>query len=119
MIKKNGSKVFAIATVLEEQGFLVRINMHYSSRKSGGKNTEFNTTIRVKDYDGVLDYKKFGILLGVPFFRRGILRAMEIEYGAKVVGSFGNVGFNTAGEIRLDSSKDLDNLEKKLMNEES
>lgn len=115
MIKKNGSKVFAIATVLEEQGFLVKINMHYSSMDSGGRNTEFNSTIRVKDYDGVLDYKKFGILLGVPFFRRGILRAMEIEYGVGVNSGFGRPSYSVDGEIRLDSSSDLDNLEAKLM----
>jgi len=115
MVRKNGSKVFAIATVLEEQGFLVRINMHYSTKKSGGRGTEYNATIQVKDYDGVLNYKKFGILLGVPFFRRGILRSLEIEYGADVVSGFGSPNYNTDGEIRLDSERDIASLENKLM----
>ena len=115
MVRKNGSKVFAIATVLEEQGFLVKINMHYSSKNSGNRGSKYNATIRVKDFDGVLDYKKFGILLGVPFFRRGILRSMEIEYGVDVAGNFGQPTMNVEGQINLDSEKDLKNLEAKLM----
>ena len=119
MVRNNGSKVFAIATVLETQGFLVRINMHYSVRKSGGHKTEYSTAIRVKDYDQVLDYKKFGILLGVQFFRRGILRSLEIEYGHDLKGNFGNPNYGAVdGEIRLDSTEDLSKLEQKLMNEE-
>ncbi len=115
MVRRNGSKVFALATVLEQQGFAVRINMHYSSKNSGGRNTEYNATIQVKDYDGVLDYKKFGILLGVPFFRRGILRSMEIEYGVDLAGNFGSPKYNSEDEIRLDSESDIAKLEAKLM----
>ncbi len=118
MVRKNGSKVFALSTVLEQQGFLVKINMHYSSRNSGGRGTEFNATIKVKDFDGHLDYKKFGILLGVPFFRRGILRAMEIEYGASIAGNFGQPQYSNSEQIRLDSEKDIKALEQKLMEEE-
>lgn len=118
VVRENGSKMFAIASVLEQQGFLVRINMHYGSKGSGGRNTKFNTVIEVKDFDGVLDYKKFGILLGTPFFRRGILRLMEIEYGSDVVSNFGYPSYSVDGEVRLDSASDVEKLEKRLMMEE-
>ena len=115
MVRKNGSKVFAIATVLEAQGFLVRINMHYSTKNSADYGSKYNATIQVKDYDGVLDYKKFGILLGVPFFRRGILRSLEIEYGVDFSSGFGQPQYNNDDEIRLDSESDIAKLEAKLM----
>ncbi len=119
MVRENGAKVFAIATVLEQQGFLVRINMHYSTRNSGGYGTTLGATIKVKDYDSTLDYKKFGILLGVPFFRRGILRLLEIEYGVDLAGGYGSPLYGAVdGEIRLDNSSDVEGLERKLANEE-
>ena len=120
MVRENGAKVFAIATVLEQQGFLVRINMHYSTKDSGGYGTVLSSTIKVKDYDSTLDYKKFGILLGVPFFRRGILRLLEIEYGVDLSSSYGSPLYGAVdGEIRLDTTSDVESLERKLANEES
>jgi len=119
MVRKNGAKVFAMATVLEKQGFAVKINMHYSTKNSGGYGTEYSACINVKQYDGVLDFKKFGILLGVPFFRRGILRSLEIEYGVDIARGFGQPQYGGVdGEVRLDTTSDIDLLERKLHNEE-
>jgi hypothetical protein len=119
MVRKNGAKVFAMATVLEQQGFAVKINMHYSTNNSGNYGTKYSTCINVKNYDGVLDFKKFGILLGVPFFRRGILRSLEIEYGVDTNVTFGAPQYGAVdGEIRLDNTADIDLLERKLKNEE-
>ena len=117
-VRKNGAKVFAIATILEQQGFLVRINMIYASGGSNTANSKEITrvSIKVKDYDQTLDYKKFGILLGVPFFRRGFLRLLEIEYGENCAHGYG-FPHRTDGEINLDQTKDIVNLEKMLKNE--
>jgi len=118
LVRKNGSKVLAIATVLEQQGFLVRIDISYSllgCNVSNAKTKRQTDTvlIKVKDYDSGLDYKKFGILLGVPFFRRGVLRLMEIEHGYDTKATF---GFPTSleGEIRLDVNDGIDALENQL-----
>ena len=115
MVKENGAKVFAIATVLEQQGYLVRIDMVYRTRESDTKHYKKVTevTIKVKDYNQGLDYKKFGILLGVPFFRRGILRLLEIEYGNSLRLGYG-CPMRQDGDINLDEKKDVAKLEKML-----
>lgn len=117
-IQKNGSKVFSIANVLEQQGYLVRINMVYRTQRFDDVNNKKILDIRVmaKDYNQGLDYKKFGILLGVPFFRRGIFRAIEVE--AEEVG-YGYGSFKTEeGEISLNKDEDISELEKKLSSKE-
>ena len=115
MVRKNGAKLFAIASVLEQKGLLVRINMFFRSK--GSENDKPNSItemkIMVKDYNQGLDYKKLGILLGVPFFRRGYLRLLEIEYDTKCKDSYGKVSYKD-GEINLSVTSEVDNLEKML-----
>ena len=115
MVQENGSKVLAISKVLEQQGYLVRINMVFSSQGSDSSDRKRTVTalIKVKDYDTGLDFKKFGIMLGVPFFRRGFLRLLEIELGYDLSGGFGFPN-RTEGQINLDSTYDIDALESKL-----
>lgn len=115
MVRKNGSKVFAIASVLEKQGYLVKINMIYRTIESNSKNSKQITEakIAVKDYNQGLDYKKFGILLGVPMFRRGFLRLLEIEYGTNCRSSYG-CARSIKGDINLDRTEDISDLEKIL-----
>lgn len=115
MVRKNGAKVFAIASVLEKQGFLVRINMFFRSIKSKENNPKLITEMKimVKDYNQGLDFKKFGILLGVPFFRRGYLRLLEIEYDTKCADNYGVASYKK-GEINLAVTSEIDSLEKML-----
>ena len=115
MVRKNGAKLFAIASVLEKQGFLVRINMFFRSIKSKKNNPNLITEAKmmVKDYNQELDFKKFGILLGVPFFRRGYLRLLEIEYDTKCANGYGVVSYKD-GEINLSVTSEVDSLEKML-----
>jgi hypothetical protein len=119
MVRKNASKVFAIASVLEMKGFLVKINMIYSSLKSNVKKpSEVSTvTIKVKGYDQTLDYKKFGILLGTPMFRRGYLRLLEIEFGEYCKPSYG-IANSQSGWINLNRTSEVDKLELMLKNKE-
>jgi hypothetical protein len=116
---KNASKVFAIASVLEMKGFLVKINMIYSTIKSNLKKpSEVSTvTIKVKGYDQTLDYKKFGILLGTPMFRRGFLRLLEIEFGKHCSNNYGRRN-SQSGWINLDKTSQVDELELMLKNKE-
>jgi len=118
MVRKNGAKVFAIASVLEKQGYLIKINMIYRTTRSNEKNLKQVTEakIAVKDYNQGLDYKKFGILLGVPMFRRGFLRLLEIEYGSDCAGNYGRPE-KVKGDINLDQTKDISELENMLKKE--
>jgi len=114
IVKKNASKLLAICSILEEQGFLVEINVVFAFRKSGGKNTSCKVVMKVKGYDDFIDFKKFGIILGIPFFRRGILRLLEIEYKRKLVANFGTPDFSNKELINLVLDKDIKALEQKL-----
>jgi len=118
MVRENGSKVLAIALTLEKMGFLVQIDVAFHTRGSYLKNSnkETRALIKVKGYDQGLDYKKLGIVLGVPFFRRGFLRLLEIEYGKDVKVSYGTAGMKT-GDINLARTGDILELEKKLEGE--
>lgn len=118
MVKQNAAKVLAIATTLEKQGLLVRINMIFRSISSYRENRDLVTeaTIAVKDYNQGLDYKKFGTLLGVPFFRRGFLRLLEIEYGNECDYGYGRPETNK-GDTNLAITEDINALEAQLIKE--
>jgi hypothetical protein len=119
MVEKNGAKVFAIVSILEQRGFLVNMKMVFSSNDSNTKNSrEVSTlTIVIKDYQEILDYKKMAILLGVPFFRRGFLRVLEVWYGKNVKGNYGSVNTKIQGAVYLDDTRAVEALEQKLMME--
>lgn len=116
IVRKNGAKVFAISAALEEQGYLVRINMMFRSMGSKKGYNQLITEVKlmVKDYNQGLDYKKFGILLGVPFFRRGYLRLLEIEYDTKCKDNYGKPNIKN-GEINLSVNNDIFTLEQMLL----
>ena len=107
MVRENGSKVMAIAKTLEKQGFLVILNMAFGTK---GSDTRSN---KVKDYDQGLDFKKFGIVLGVPFMRRGFCRLLEIEYDKHCKITYG-APYTADDEISLARTGDILDLEKKL-----
>lgn len=115
MVRKNGAKLFAIASVLEQKGLLVKINMFFRTKGSenGKPNSITEMKIMVKDYNQGLDYKKLGILLGVPFFRRGYLRLLEIEYDTKCKDNYGVPSYKN-GEINLSITSEVDKLEKMI-----
>lgn len=114
-VRENGAKLFAIAVALEQQGYLVEIDMLYRIEGANLKNEKQVTecVIPAKKYDQPLDYKKFGILLSIPFFRRGVLRLLEIEYGKNTASGYGKPK-KMEGEINLDNTNEIDEVEMKL-----
>lgn len=119
VVIKNGSKLFAICSSLERQGYLTEIDFIYSLKACESRNPNKFTTIMIplKKYDDILDYKKLGILLSPSFFRRGILRLLEIEYGTNVTEGYGKP-VTEEGEISLSKINEINKLEKKLLNKE-
>lgn len=111
-VRRNASKVFGIAVALEKQGYLVEIDMEYRT-ENPYKNGDIEVTIPVKTYNSPLDYKKFGILLNVAFFRRGIFRLLEIECGKELRSGYGRTK-RVEGDIQLDNEQQVDDLENKL-----
>lgn len=117
-VKQNASKLLAIASVLDSQGFSVRLNMLFRQKKSSkrGKIKNLDVLIPIKDYNQPFDYKKMGILVGVPFFRRGIFRVLEIEFGNNLRDNYGVINPKD-GDISLVNTSDLEDLERMLSNE--
>ena len=117
-VRKNASKLMAIVNLLQERKFLVKINIVFRSKKSYTSDLKLKTEVKmvVKDYDQPIDFKKLATLLGVPFFRRGILRLLEIEYGNNVRTGYG-IPELKSNEINLFKTEDIDKLEKTLKEE--
>ena len=118
IVKQNASKLLAIASVLDSQGFSVRLNMVFRQKKCAkrGKVKNLDVFIPIKDYNQPFDYKKMGILVGVPFFRRGIFRVLEIEFGNNLSDNYGAMNAKD-GDISLVSDSDISDLERMLSND--
>ena len=109
-VRENAAKLLALSVALEKSGIRTEINMNYRSRnvEKGGKSVS-NVITKGKALDEPLNYKKLAILLSPQFFRRGVFRVRELEYGKTLNYGYGH-SKGLKGHIQLSDTEKVDEL---------
>jgi len=115
VIRDNASELIALLRVMENKGYLTKIDVCFSSEKmkTRGK-ANLLIEIPLKDYNQPLDYRKVSILLDTSFFRRAIFRIYELTYPTNLKDGYGVVK-NEPDYINLAKFKEVQSLEKELL----
>ena len=115
-IVRSGSRILAMAKILEDNDVQVKIRIVSSNDGSHGgyRNSKLHVSTLVKDYDEPINYKKVSALLSPTYHRRGTFKVIELDAGYEIGSGYGRP-VKSPNFIQMDDRDGgLDRLEKRL-----